>query len=599
MCRAEIGRGGFGVVYRADQPDLGRQVAVKVLQGSATDEHAYDRFQRECRALGSVGNHPNIATVYGCGMTAEGDGYLVMELLEGGSLADRTAADPLPWRDVAATGVALAGALESAHRVGVLHRDITPANVMFDALGTPKLLDFGVASVPGALVTGTRSVSLTLAHAAPEVLAGSRGTAASDIYALASTLFAAIHGLPAFVRQGEETLVPLLARIASEPVPDLREQGVPDDLCQVLEQALAKDPARRPLSAEELGVLLAGVVATHGGPTLVPPVLAPGTDASALVPPARSRQEGTVAVVPAATPTAHRRGRRVIAVAGTALVGLALLTAMLWQQRTPEAAALARKAPPTGGSSSPSAPSEPPTQSAPSPSAQPESDRSTKPPAVPGRAATIVVTVSAAPRTKGATLTAPRKHAVANPAGTPAPTQGPTTPAPTPAAPAAPVVATVATSQVRTGSVQVEVSWSAAAGGGEVERYQVQRTLVSGRAPVSGPVRRGAPAAVTSLFLQVPVVTDPNKWYRWQVRAVGPGGKSAWLRISATLADLVGLPRAVALQTVRATGMRARIKATTLIAPAPQNRGRVAAQSLPAASYPGRTMVVLTVPRPS
>ena len=148
-----------------------------------------------------------------------------MELLDGGSLADRIAAGPLPWEEVARIGVALSGALESAHRLGVLHRDVKPQNVLFDRLGTPKLLDFGIASVPGAYQTRTSAVSLTLAHAAPEITAGGRATVASDVYALGSTLWTAAAGKAPFVRDGEDTLVPLLARIAASPVPDLPGPG--------------------------------------------------------------------------------------------------------------------------------------------------------------------------------------------------------------------------------------------------------------------------------------------------------------------------------------------------------------------------------------
>ena len=117
--------------------------------------------------------------------------------------------------------MALSGALESAHRLGVLHRDVKPQNVLFDRLGTPKLMDFGIASVPGAYQTRTSAVSLTLAHAAPEITAGGRATVASDVYALGSTLWTAAAGKAPFVREGEDTLIPLLARIAASPVPPL------------------------------------------------------------------------------------------------------------------------------------------------------------------------------------------------------------------------------------------------------------------------------------------------------------------------------------------------------------------------------------------
>ena len=300
----EIGRGGFGVVYRAHQESLDRDIAVKVLPGVHKDSESFARFERECKALGSVGAHPNIATVYGCGVTTDGEGFLAMELLDGGSLADRFAGGPMSWDEVARIGVALSGALESAHRLGVLHRDVKPQNVLFDRLGTPKLMDFGIASVPGAYQTRTSAVSLTLAHAAPEITAGGRATVASDVYALGSTLWTAAAGKAPFVREGEDTLIPLLARIAASPVPPLPGGDVSPVLSALLAKSMAKDPAGRPASAEELGTGLAYVLRSAGETVDGPAVLTP------------SRRSGVPAgVAPVgrrirADPVPRRRGRR-------------------------------------------------------------------------------------------------------------------------------------------------------------------------------------------------------------------------------------------------------------------------------------------------
>ena len=135
----EIGRGGFGVVYLGTETSFDRQVAVKVLLPSL-DEPSKRRFERERRAMGSVSGHPNIVTVYRGGLTQAAQPYLVMEYLPGGSLTDQLhLSGPLDWSDAAAIGAKLSDALTVAHRAGILHRDVKPANVFLTASGEPKL----------------------------------------------------------------------------------------------------------------------------------------------------------------------------------------------------------------------------------------------------------------------------------------------------------------------------------------------------------------------------------------------------------------------------------------------------------------------------
>jgi Protein kinase domain/Kelch motif len=275
----EVGRGGFGAVYRAWQPEFGRAVAVKVLTAGGLDGEARGRFTRELRALGALSGHPHIVTVHSAGFTAGGHPYLVMGFEPGGSLADRLRSrGPLSWEEAVGVGIRISGALESAHRSGVLHRDVKPENILLSAFGEPKLADFGIARVEGADATRTLALVATLAHAAPELLHGDRPSVSSDVYSLGSTLHALIRGRPAFAAEGEEDPLAMIARISARPVPDLRESGVPDAVCRVLERAMAKDPGQRQPSALVLGRELRQAV---GGVTTPDPlVLEPGTESS-------------------------------------------------------------------------------------------------------------------------------------------------------------------------------------------------------------------------------------------------------------------------------------------------------------------------------
>lgn len=262
----EIGRGGFAVVYRAWQPSFGRDVAIKIID-VALDFTGLDRFERECLAIGALSGHPNIVTVYELGLTGDGKPFIVMEFLASGSLADRLDQDgPLSLSRASEVGVNLAGALASAHGAGVLHRDVKPENALVSRFGVTKLADFGIARIEGRTETQTGRITASLAHAAPEILGGQRPTVASDLYSLGSTLFTLLTGTPPFVSPTDESFVPLLVRIATDPVPDLRSRNVPDAMCSVLEQALAKEPGERQSGAEEFGRHLQGAQATLGLP---------------------------------------------------------------------------------------------------------------------------------------------------------------------------------------------------------------------------------------------------------------------------------------------------------------------------------------------
>ncbi|MGV9864885.1 protein kinase domain-containing protein [Rhodococcus koreensis] len=260
----EVGRGGFGVVYRCEQPSLDRTVAVKVLT-AGVDRDDRDRFVREQRAMGKLSGHPNIVQVLEAGVTGAGHPYIVMPFHALDSLeADVRRRGPLPWQDALTVGVKLAGALETAHRFGILHRDVKPANILITDYGEPQLTDFGIARVGGAFQTSTGNIAGSPAFTAPEVLSGKPPNPVSDVYGLGATLFCVLTGHAAFERRSGEGVVAQFVRITTGPIPDLHEHGLPEDVSSVVEHAMARDPADRLESAERLGDELRRVQERHG-----------------------------------------------------------------------------------------------------------------------------------------------------------------------------------------------------------------------------------------------------------------------------------------------------------------------------------------------
>jgi hypothetical protein len=296
----EIGRGGFAIVYRARQTALNRLIAVKVLSASL-DPSSRLRFAREGFAVGTLSGHPNIVTVFDTGMTPGGRPYIAMAYLPRGSLADRLDREgSLPWAEATRIGVKLAGALETAHATGTLHRDVKPENVLVSDYGEPQLADFGIARVEGRFETSTGHVLASFSYAAPEILDGHPATVASDVYSLGATVFALLAGCPPFVRGPVEELVALYLRIATAPVPDLRPRGVPDEVCRAVEAALAKQPADRPSGAAEFGRLLQAAEQATGLPVTDMAVGGPASDAGGPPPAARAAGAGTYEIRPRA-----------------------------------------------------------------------------------------------------------------------------------------------------------------------------------------------------------------------------------------------------------------------------------------------------------
>jgi ATP/maltotriose-dependent transcriptional regulator MalT len=251
-----VGRGGFGVVYRCNEPSLDRVVAVKVLS-SDRDDVDLEQFAREQRAMGRVSGHPNIVPVLHGGLTFTGRPYIVMQYHRRNTLGAWIRDDgPLAVREALTIGVRLAGALETAHRAGVLHRDVKPANVLLTDYGEPQLSDFGIARITGSRETAPGTLVGSPSYTAPELFEGRPASIAADVYGLAATVFTLLGGDPPFAFRAGENPIGFVRRVRAGPIPDLRAKGVPDPICLALELGLNTDPARRPSSAAAFGELL-------------------------------------------------------------------------------------------------------------------------------------------------------------------------------------------------------------------------------------------------------------------------------------------------------------------------------------------------------
>ena len=257
---ALIGAGGMGVVYRARDGRLDRDVAIKVLPlGLLIDEAVRKRFRKEALALAKL-NHPNIAAVYDVGEQG-GTDYLVMECVPGQSLAEVLRSGSMPDREAASLGLQVATALEEAHEQGIVHRDLKPGNIMITPKRQAKVLDFGLAKILRPLgeasatesFTQTQNVAGTLPYMAPEQLRGEPADARTDIHALGAVLFELVTGK----RLHQEDSVPQLtdAILHQQPVaPRALNARVSPEMERIVLKCLEKEPENRYQSAKELGV---------------------------------------------------------------------------------------------------------------------------------------------------------------------------------------------------------------------------------------------------------------------------------------------------------------------------------------------------------
>ncbi len=277
---AALGAGGMGEVYRAHDTRLGRDVAVKVLPSHlAAAPEVRARFEREARTISQL-NHPHICTLYDVGRQ-DGVDYLVMELLEGETLAHRLERGRLPFLEVLRLGAQIADALDKAHHGGIVHRDLKPGNIMLTK-GGAKLMDFGLAHITGlapaaaeALAeapTVSRPLTVegtilgTFQYMAPEQLEGKEADARADLWALGCVLYEMATGKRAFEGTSQASLIAAILKEAPRPMSELQPLA-PPALERIVMRCLEKDPDERFQSARDLAFDLEGMTGAGASPS--------------------------------------------------------------------------------------------------------------------------------------------------------------------------------------------------------------------------------------------------------------------------------------------------------------------------------------------
>jgi serine/threonine protein kinase len=246
-----LGSGGFADVFLYEQNMPRRQVAVKVMLSEVVNDQVRQMFQAEANLMAQLSTHPSILTVYQAGVSGDGRPYLAMELCSA-SLSERYRRERIPVAEVLRIAVRIGSAVETAHRAGVLHRDIKPSNILLTAYGHPVLSDFGIASTIAA-VREEDSVGLSIPWSAPEVLLDETGgSVASEVWALAATVYSLLAGRSPFeATGGSNSPSDLMSRIARAKPAPIGRPDVPAALEELLRRAMSRQPEQRPASALE------------------------------------------------------------------------------------------------------------------------------------------------------------------------------------------------------------------------------------------------------------------------------------------------------------------------------------------------------------
>ena len=248
-----LGRGGFATVYAGVQDSLERPVAVKVDSRPLDDPRNERRFMREVQAASRISGHPHVVSLVDTGKLLDQRPYLVMELCAGGSLYDLVSRGPTPASDAVALAEAAASALGAAHAAGVMHRDVKPANILLDSYGSPRLSDFGIASVQRAGQDPTVTLEcLTPDFAAPEAFMLASPGPEGDVWSMGAVLFALLTGRgPRRGPDGVQRSLPAIVRSLDEPL-NLSDPNVPEILLPLLSKAMAPEPRDRYRNGAEL-----------------------------------------------------------------------------------------------------------------------------------------------------------------------------------------------------------------------------------------------------------------------------------------------------------------------------------------------------------
>ena len=275
-----IRRGDHTELYQALQRQFGRKVAVKLYTADGVRDVALARFERECELMGELSSHPNVVTYFRSGLRKR-QPYVVSEWLDEGTYSAAVARGVrFDWVEAANIGIKLCGALESAHRMGLVHRKLKPEDLFVSAFGEPLIGDFQLDPSEGSRSGDPYDI---MVHAAPELFRGGDAHPVVDVYALASVLFTLMLGRPPFLAEPDEPLVRIKGRALSSAPPDLRSLGVPAPVFAVLWWGLLPSPEDRPQSAQLFGRALQAALSAAGrGPARM--MVRPTTDADRELP---------------------------------------------------------------------------------------------------------------------------------------------------------------------------------------------------------------------------------------------------------------------------------------------------------------------------